>query len=275
MNLSSKPNRAGPRESEKEMKKLMFAATAAVCAAVTFGLESANIVGYQNTTPVNSSGYNFIIPTFVDVGANEAVYDLNNIKIVDGYGDGMTEMIIGYDDAACLSGVDYYWNSSVDTIMGPAEDCWVTEMMGETKATDVTVSLGTGLYLMLGTDGAKVQYAGQVYGSAVTVQNLVAGYNMVGNSTPVEIDLNDLKIVDGYGDGMTEMIIGYDAAACLSGVDYYWNTEVDTIMGPAEDCWVTEMMGDTKVEGVKLQPGEGVYLMLGTGGAKLTIPSAL
>jgi hypothetical protein len=135
--------------------------------------------------------------------------------------------------------------------------------------------LGTGLYLSLGTDGAKVQYAGQVYGSAVTVQNLVAGYNMVGNSTPVEIDLNDLKVVDGYGDGMTEIIIGYDAAACLSGIDYYWNTEVDTIMGPAEDCWVTDVMGDTKVEGVKLQPGEGVYLNLGTDGAKLTIPSAL
>ena len=238
-------------------------------------MESANIVGYQSTTPVNSSGYNFIIPTFVDVGANEAVYDLNNIKIVDGYGDGMTEILIGYDDAACLSGIDYYWNSEADTIMGPAEDCWVTEMMGETKAENVTIPLGTGLYLSLGTDGAKVQYAGQVYGSAVTVQNLVAGYNMVGNSTPVEIDLNDLKIVDGYGDGMTEIIIGYDAAACLSGIDYYWNSEVDTIMGPAEDCWVTEMMGETKVEGVKLQPGEGIYLNLGTDGAKLTIPSAL
>ena len=229
----------------------------------------------MDTTPKNSSGYNFIIPTFVDVGAQTATYDLNNIKIVDGYGDGTTEMIIGYDDAACLSGIDYYWNTAVDTIMGPAEDCWVTEMMGDTKATDVTVDLGTGLYLLLGTDGAKVQFAGQVYDSAVTVQDLVAGYNMVGNSTPVEIDLNDLKIVDGYGDGTTEMIIGYDDAACLSGVDYYWNTEADTIMGPAEDCWVTEMMGDTKVTGVKLQPGEGVYLLLGTVGAKLSIPSAI
>ena len=259
------------------MKKMMLGLTAAFCAAVTFaeGVESANIVGYQNTTPVNSSGYNFIIPTFVDVGANEAVYDLNNIKIVGGDGSGMTEMIIGYDDEACLSGVDYYWNSAADTIMGPAEDCWVTEVMGETKAENVKLPAGTGLYLMLGTEGATVQYAGQVSASAVVVQNLVPGYNMVGNASPVEIDLNDMKIIDGDGSGMTEMIIGYDDEACLSGIDYYWNSEADTIMGPAEDCWVTEVMGETKAEGIKLQPGEGVYLMLGTEGAKLSIPSAL
>ena len=46
-------------------------------------VESANIVGYLQTTLVNSTGYNFIIPTFVDVGAATATYDLNNIKIVD------------------------------------------------------------------------------------------------------------------------------------------------------------------------------------------------
>ena len=256
------------------MKKLMIAVAAAVCGSV-FALESANVVGYMDTTPVNSSGYNFIIPTFVDVGANEATYDLNNIKIVGGDGSGMTEMIIGYDEDACLSGVDFYWNTAADTLMGPAEDCWVTEMMGDTKATDVKLPAGSGLYLMLGTDGAKVQYAGQVSDSAIVIKDLVAGYNMVGNATPVEIDLNDMKIVDGDGSGMTEMIIGYDADACLSGVDYYWNSATDTLMGPAEDCWVTEMMGDTKAENVKLQPGEGVYLMLGTEGAKLTIPSAL
>jgi hypothetical protein len=114
------------------------------------------VVGYQETTPANSSGYNFIIPTFVDVGTGEATYDLNNIKIVGGDGSGMTEMIIGYDADACLSGVDYFWNSAADTIMGPAEDCWVTEMMGDTKAEGVKLQPGEGVYLMLGTEGAKL-----------------------------------------------------------------------------------------------------------------------
>ena len=80
MNLSSKPNRAGPRESEKEMKKLMFAATAAFCAAVTFGLESANIVGYQNGTSIQDN--NFIAPAFMTVGCNTV--DIQDIKIDDG-----------------------------------------------------------------------------------------------------------------------------------------------------------------------------------------------
>ena len=46
-------------------------------------------------------------------------------------------------------------------------------------------------------------------------------------------------------------------------------------MGPDEDCWVIGEMGDQKVENYILAPGEGVYLQVGTEGAKMVIPSPL
>ena len=88
------------------MKKSMIALGAAtLCAAVSFAdVSSANIVGYAQTTPMNASGYSFIIPTFKDVAAKTATYDLQNIKLIGGYGDGGTEMIYMYDEFASLTG---------------------------------------------------------------------------------------------------------------------------------------------------------------------------
>ena len=46
------------------MKKLMIAGVVGLCAAVTFGLESANVVGYQTVTN-GVYGFNFVAPTFL------------------------------------------------------------------------------------------------------------------------------------------------------------------------------------------------------------------
>lgn len=137
MNLSSKPNRAGPRESEKEMKKLMFAATAAVCAAVTFGLESANIVGYNNTAA--REGLNWYAPQFLTVGAN--TIDINSIKLDDagagmvGWGDVM--QIVGPLGAA--ESMYFYWDPSMD-LTGTA----TTYYWGDDAGNPVNVTLEPG-----------------------------------------------------------------------------------------------------------------------------------
>ena len=221
-----------------------------------------------------ATGYNFIIPTFTDVGAGTATYNLDNIQIVNGDGSGLTEAIIGYNEYAVLTEEDYYWNTAADTVAGPAEDCWVNGMMGEEKVSSVTLPLGTGLYLYLGTEGASVRYAGQVYEDGVTT-DLALGYNMVGNATPVALDLNDITLTGADGSGLTEAIIGYNEYAVLTEEDYYWNTSADTVAGPAEDCWVNGMMGEEKVTGVTIQPGQGFFLYIGTEGAKMVLPAAI
>ena len=139
MNLSSKPNRAGPRESEKEMKKLMFAATAAVCAAVTFGLESANIVGYNNTEA--RANLNWYAPTFLTVGANTT--DINAIKLDDS-GAGM----VGWGDVMQIVGplgnpeaMYCYWDASMDPNGEATAAYWGD---GEGNPVNVTLQPGAG-----------------------------------------------------------------------------------------------------------------------------------
>lgn len=210
-----------------------------------------------------TSGYNFIIPTFQDVGAGTATYDLQNIKLVDAAGD-MTEYIVGYDDAACLSGDTYYWLTEDGYGM---PDGWYDD--SDNLIEGVTVPLGTGFYLNCPTDGVKVQYAGQVHSGALTTVLPQVGYNMIGNATPVTIDLQNIKLIDAAGD-MSEYIVGYDDAACLSGDTYYWLTD-DGYGLP--DGWYDD--SDNLIEGVILEPGQGLYLNCPTDGVSVQLPSAL
>ena len=223
------------------------------------------------------TGYNFIIPTFIDVGAETATYSLQNLKLVNAPGDGMTDSIIGYDSDACLTMEDYYWTTVEGDLFGVCQkDGWYNGMMGTELVENKALPLGTGLYLYLGTAGASVQYAGQVYGDAFTTPALSMGYTMVGNATPVTHDLQDIKLVDAPGDGMTDSIIGYDADACLTEEDYYWTTVEGDLFGNCQkDGWYIGMMGTEPVEGYTLQPGQGFYLYLGTEGAKVKFPASI
>ena len=269
------------------MKKSMIALGAAtLCAAVSFAdVQSANIVGYAQTTPENAAGYSFIIPTFKDVAAKTATYDLQNIKLVGAYGDGGTDAIIVYNEFAALTGDFYYWGTVEDSAgdMEYAVDGWYNGMYGDELVENITLPLGTGLYLNLSSysSGAKVQYSGEVYQNQLEQDIPNAGYNMIGNSTPVPVDLQDIKLVGAYGDGGTDAIIVYNEFAALTGDFYYWGTVEDSAgdMEYAVDGWYNGMYGTDLVEGVVLQPGQGLYLNLSAysfaNSPKLVLPNPM
>ena len=126
------------------------------CAAVSFGLESANVVGYQETTLKNTYGYSFIAPTFVDVGAQTASYDLQNIKLTGAnVGDGASDYIEIWDDAGAMTDEAYFY---VTKDQGYEKDGWVTEMMGDEYVEDVTYLPGQAFFLYIGSgEDVKVQ----------------------------------------------------------------------------------------------------------------------
>ena len=231
---------------------------------------------------MNTSGYSFIIPTFKDVGTGTATYDLQNIKLVGGYGDGGTDKIYVYDEFASLTGDYYCWGTIEDSEgdMDYTADGWYKGIYGDELIKDITLPLGTGLYLNLsaGSAGATVQYAGEVYQAKVE-QPLAAGYNMIGNATPVPVDLQDIKLVGAYGDGGTDKIYVYDEFASLTGDYYCWGTIEDSEgdMDYTVDGWYFGIYGDELVEGVVLQPGQGLYLniSMGSTGAKLILPNPM
>ncbi len=236
-----------------------------------------NTVGYLEQTMKTSTGYNFICPTFVDVNSGEATWNLQDIKLVGAYGDGMTDSIIGYDSYACVTEDDYYWATVEGSIFSPVmQDGWYKGALGTELVTDVTKPVGHGLYLNLGSEGATVQYAGKVYEDGYTSPALQTGYNMLGNATPVPLDLQQIKLVDAYGDGMTDSIIGYDSYACITEDDYYWATVEGSIFSPVkQDGWYKGALGTELVTGVTLQPGQGFYFNIGTEGAKYQLPAVI
>ena len=69
------------------MKKLMIAASAALCATVGFGLESANIVGYMDNNKT-VAGLNLLAPGFVDVGLTSI--KLSGLKVTNAEGGEVT-----------------------------------------------------------------------------------------------------------------------------------------------------------------------------------------
>ena len=255
------------------MKKLMIA-TAALCAAVgASALESANVVGYQNTEMVNAYGYNFIAPTFKDVTAGTATYDLQKIKLVgSNVGDGLSDYIEVWDDAGAMTDTQYFY---VTEAQGADHDGWVTEMMGDTYVENVSLPLGTGFYLYISSgDDVEVQYAGEVVKGNLTSEELPYGYNIVGNATPATVNLQQIQLLGAnVGDGLSDYIEVWDDTGSMTDTQYFYVTEAQ---GYDHDGWVTEMMGDTYATGVTYAPGQAFFLYISSGDdVQVKLPAVL
>lgn len=92
------------------MKKLMIAASAALCATV-FGLESANIVGYMDNNKT-VAGLNLLAPGFVDVGLTST--KLSGLKVTNAEGGevGTGACVINLIDENGNTLKTYSWESS-------------------------------------------------------------------------------------------------------------------------------------------------------------------
>ena len=175
------------------MKTLMIAASAVLCAAVTFGLESANIVGYQTKTL--DAGFSLSTPTFLDVG--QTTMDLQNFKLgPNAAGDG-TEMIQFLNDEGQCPEMWIWLNAN----MGMDEG-WYDFNTWEPITKTIVPAVG---YLMNVSASVDMLVAGQVKTDKTTV-TIPTGFSVFGNNTPVDVDIQSIKLGEAaLGDG-TEMI---------------------------------------------------------------------
>ena len=245
-----------------------------LCAAVgANALESANVVGYQNTEMVNAYGYNFIAPTFKDVTSNTATYDLQNIKLVGAdVGDGASDYIEVWDETGNMTDDAYFY---VTEAQGYDHDGWVTEMLGDEYAENVTLTLGQGFYLYVGSGAdVEVQYAGEVVKGNLTSEELPYGYNIVGNATPAPVNLQQIQLLGAdVGDGASDYIEVWDETGNMTDTAYFYVTEAQ---GYDHDGWVTEMLGDEYVTGVIYTPGQAFFLYVGSGAdVQVKLPAVL
>ena len=134
------------------MKKLMIAAAAALCGTV-FGLESANVVGFQNKDV--RFGFTMTGSSFVSVNANGAKIDLTEIKVAGYEAECMDVVYIQTLDYLGNSIDTYYWQD--DNGGGDFEPGWYNGDYEPIEEGTVFIQPGEGLWVA-GDDGLTLEF---------------------------------------------------------------------------------------------------------------------
>ena len=220
------------------MKKLMFAAAAALCATAGFCVESANIVGYQTKDTV--TGFNFVIPTFKAV--NGGSIHIQDIKIA-GATDWNDNIQVLDEGGATIAA--YYYATAEQS--GAAADGWLDDTLA---LADVTFAPGQSI-LIDTADTTVLTFAGQV-STEDTVVETVPGFNFVGNNTPVAVNIQDFTI-EGATDWNDNIQILDEGGATIAA--YYYATAEQS--GAAADGWLDDTLG---LADVNFEPGQGLLI---------------
>ena len=225
-----------------------------VGAAVTFGLESANIVGYQTKTL--DAGFSLSTPTFLDVG--QTSMDLQNFKLgPNAAGDG-TEMIQFLNDEGQCPEMWIWLNAN----MGMDEG-WYDFNTWEPITKTIVPAVG---YLMNVSASVDMLVAGQVKTDKTTV-TIPTGFSVFGNNTPVDVDIQSIKLGEAaLGDG-TEMIQFLNNEGQCTEMWIWLNANMGM-----EEGWYDFNTWEPIEYTVKA--GEA-FLMNVTAPVEMTIPSAL
>ena len=221
------------------------------------------VVGYQNY-PLEQ-GYNLYSPVFEAVGESMSI---QNLKVVGEYVSGSGANNICFLNASGVATGTYGWWTPDDGT-GEDEGCWFD---GDNWAViDDTVTTGQGFYIYAEDANISIQCSGQVRLTDYSIE-LSQGYNVVGNSSPVDLDLSALKLVGETvsGSGANNICL-LNASGVATGTYGWWTPDDGT--GEDEGCWFDgdnwAVIEDTVVA------GQGLYLYCEDAGLKLQFPKAL
>ncbi len=162
-------------------------------AAVSFGVESANVVGYAAGTlregfkaagaqfiPVSGSTVDLTDITVTGYDTEAGTVEEVSVQTLNKNGD-MVNQYFWYD---YVDGSDVYYG-------------WLDADSGDFVVEgDVTFAVGDGLWVDAPSADYKLQTAGQVMTSSAAI-TLREGFKMVANPTPVDVDLTAIT-VSGY-----------------------------------------------------------------------------
>ena len=217
-------------------------------AAVTFGIESANVVGYQTVTN-GAYGFNFVAPTFLSVGANGTSIQDIRMSVDEDVITGSDELQILDEGGATLE--TYVWYPA--SWSGLEKDGWLAE---DGTLADVTVGAGKSVLINVQQDDTPITVSGEVKYSKSELDG-VTGFNFVGNNTPVPLSVQDIKITVAE-----DVITGSDELQILDAGGATVNTYVwypAVWSGLEKDGWLAE---DGTLLNMELAPGMGVLINL-------------
>jgi hypothetical protein len=199
------------------------------------------VVGYQTKDTV--SGFNFIAPTFEKV--SDSGVDIQDIKLV-GDATEYSDSIQILDDGGATTET-YLWTA----------DGWIDLNTFEAA----NKSLNAGSSVLIDTANAiKVTMSGKV-GTESYDTTSVAGFNFVGNTTPVAIDIQSIKL-EGDATEYSDSIQVLDEGGATVET-YLWTATGWIDMNTFEDASKT------------IDAGQGLLIDTANAGVKISFPSAL
>ena len=231
------------------MKKLMIAASAALCGTVGFSLESANVVGYSATDLVD--GNKLISAQFLQIGSDEG-YDIQNIVAT---GDDVeSSVFLQTLTASGKADESFSWDTWMFVEDKPA---WIDEDGIATRK----FAPGEALWVQ-GKIGYSLQTSGEVSAEDAII-NLLDGNVAVGNPFPVKVNIQDIVAT---GANVEESV--FLQTLTTSGKadeSFSWDTWMFVEDEPA---WID----DEGIATRDFNPGEGIWVQ-GKAGYTLRIPA--
>ncbi len=218
-------NRAGSRESEKTMNKMMIAGAAALCATVGFAdIQSANTVGYNSINLTTGAGkYSMIGGSFC--AANGDGFQMNGNMTISGIkggsGSGDSDTLLMWDptQAGGAGGyiTFYYYDDGTEAgWCDPGTDDYVEK--SEAYANGFPAGSAFWFNAIDGTTKA-VTFSGAVEDADYVEPALASGkqFSMIANAYPVALQLNEetevvfTGLTGGSGSGDSDTLLMWDS----------------------------------------------------------------
>ena len=225
-------------------------------------MTSSNTVGYQKIAL--GTGFNWVAPQFLNVGSQAINIQAIQLDFGDGEAMGNDNLQLLDEGGATIHTYGWmlaeWYNGQVDG--------WVDGDTGE--LANINITAGQSVLIDIEQEGTSVVVNGEVADSDYEVES-VQGFNFVGNTTPVSINVQDIQLDFGEGEaqGNDNLQLLDDGGATLHTYGWmlaeWYNGQVDG--------WVD---GDTgELANFTLTPGQGVLIDSEQDGTVISIPSAL
>ena len=261
------------------MKKLMIAATVALCATVGFsdGIASSNTVGYQAKSVAGGDRAMRSAATFLLVGENPTAIKISDIKQTSGDPGDLT-LCLYNDNVTRLASYQFF---SSEATGGELEEGWyVLDSNGdpdfEGGVKDAALPYGQGCVINSVNSSAEYTSAGEV--DSIKREFTVPGGSrkMMGNVLPRTVRLSEIKQTVGDPGDLT--FCTYNNNVTRTASYQFFSTEATG--GELEEGWyILDSNGDPDFEkgpqDFTLASGEGFVVNSVNSSAVLQFPKAI
>ena len=201
------------------------------------------------------------LPTFKAISGD---FKISDIKVAGAFGAGGDSVQKVNADG---SWGDMYYYLTMDGT-GWLEDGWYKADQSTPVDDSDVIGVGEALFVSAGSD-MTFTYSGEVL-SGKPVVTVGIGYSMVGNPTPIQVKLSEIKVAGAFGAGGDSV---QKVNADGSWGDMYYYLTMDGT-GWLEDGWYKADQSTPVDDSDVLDVGDGVFISSGSD-LTLTFPAAL